>query len=272
MTTPCCAPGCCEPQTPQASVAQDPDAIRQQVRQHYRAAQQSCCAPEGVTGQQVALALGYDPALLQELPPQAILSLGCGNPVALASLQPGQTVLDLGSGGGLDCMLAARAVGPTGQVIGVDMTPEMLEKARGHAAQAGLPQISFRLGEMEHLPVADGQVDVILSNCVLNLSPQKEQVLREAFRVLRPGGRLAISDVVALEALPEQVAQNLAAWGGCIAGAAHPDALRGMLQESGFVDIQVTPKPESQALIQSWFPGTGWERYVASATVEARKP
>ena len=160
----------------------------------------------------------------------ANLGLGCGNPIALASLRPGETVLDLGSGAGFDCFLAARAVGETGRVIGVDMTHEMLRKARANAAQGGYTQVEFRLGEIEHLPVADASVDVIISNCVINLSPEKAQVFRDAFRVLKPGGRLAVSDVVATAPFPAEVQQDLALRAGCVAGASLLDDLEGMLR------------------------------------------
>jgi len=197
--------------------------------------------------------------------------LGCGNPQAIAALRPGETVLDLGSGGGIDCFLAARQVGQTGKVIGVDMTPEMIDRAREGAAKAGLPNVEFRLGEIEHLPVADGTADVILSNCVINLSPDKPAVFREAFRVLKPGGRLAISDIVATAPLPEQVRKSVELYVGCVAGAVMIDELKLMLTDIGFVDIRIEPNERSREIIREYAPGSDLEDHVVSATIEARR-
>jgi SAM-dependent methyltransferase len=216
--------------------------------------------------------LGYSSDELAAVPEGADLGLGCGNPQAIAALRPGETVLDLGSGAGFDCFLAARQVGPAGQVIGVDMTPQMVAKARENARGAQVGNVEFRLGEIEHLPVNDASVDVILSNCVLNLSPSKALVINEAFRVLRPGGRLAISDVVATAPIPERFRGTEAALTGCIGGAAQVDELERMLIEAGFADVAVRPRPESRTFIKDWMPGSGIEEYVASATVEATKP
>jgi SAM-dependent methyltransferase len=219
-----------------------------------------------------AQAYGYSTEDTSAVPQGANLGLGCGNPIALASLRPGETVLDLGSGAGFDCFLAARAVGETGRVIGVDMTHEMLRTARAHAAQGGYPQVEFRLGEIEHLPVADASVDVIISNCVINLSPEKAQVFREAFRVLKPGGRLAVSDVVATAPFPDEVQHDLALLAGCVAGASFLEDLEGMLHDAGFVDIRIQPKDESKTFIREWVPGTNIADYLISATIEAVKP
>ncbi len=206
------------------------------------------------------------------MPAGADLGLGCGNPQAIAALQPGETVLDLGSGAGFDCFLAVRQVGPSGLVIGVDMTAEMVTKARQNAEKAGYGNVEFRLGEIEHLPVADASVDVIISNCVINLSPDKFQVFREAFRVLRPGGRLAISDIVTTAPLPEEVRHDLALYAGCIAGAATIMEIEAMLREAGFKQIRIQPKDESRQLIREWAPGRKIEDFIVSATIEAVKP
>jgi SAM-dependent methyltransferase len=216
-------------------------AVRAAVRARYgaiaagRAA--SCCGSAGSTSAAVTL---YESPEVADLPAEiAGLSLGCGDPLALASLQPGQTVLDLGSGAGLDCFLAAQRVGPTGRVIGVDMTPEMLDRARANAQKLGLTHVEFRLGEIEHLPVADASVDVIISNCVINLSPDKPAVFREAFRVLKPGGRLSVSDVLAERSLPESLRADLESWGACVSGALPVTEYVAALEAAGFVDIQV---------------------------------
>ena len=202
------------------------------------------------------------------------MGLGCGNPVALASLRPGETVVDLGSGGGFDCFLAAKQVGDTGQVIGVDMTPDMLSKARANAAKIQAENVEFRLGEIEHLPVADNTADIIMSNCVINLSPDKLSVYRDAYRILKPGGRLVISDIVALVPLPEEIQQNLALVSACVGGAATIDATRDMLTEAGFENITITPKDESRKMISEWTSGDSQDAgdYVVSAYIEATKP
>lgn len=233
----------------------------------------SCCgATNDGTAGAISLGLGYSDEELADIPEGANMGLGCGNPQAIASLRPGETVLDLGSGGGFDCFLAARAVGDGGRVIGVDMTPEMIVKSRGNAEKADFGNVDFRLGELENLPVADAIVDVIISNCVINLSPEKEKVFSEAFRVLRPGGRLAISDVVATAKMPEEIKNDLAFHTGCIAGASAIDDLEVMLHRTGFEKIRIAPKAESKAFIRDWMPGSKIEDYVVSATIEAVKP
>ena len=240
---PCCAPGCCS--TDAASQAPCPQPSSQE--------------------------LGYSPGELSALPEGADLGLGCGNPQAIAALRPGETVLDLGSGGGIDCFLAAGQVGEAGKVIGVDMTPEMIDRARNGAAKANLRNVEFRLGEIEHLPVADGTVDVILSNCVINLSPDKPAVFREAFRVLKPGGRLAVSDIVATAPLPEDVRTNIELHLGCVAGAATIGELESMLRDAGFANVRIEPNEHSREIIREYAPGSGVENYVVSATIEARR-
>lgn len=235
-------------------------------------ASSGCCGPSAGDATATAAALGYDPAAAAAAPAGSNLGLGCGNPLAIQQLPAGATVLDLGSGAGFDAFLAARAVGPTGRVIGVDMTPEMLQAARANAAKAGLSNVEFRLGEIEHLPVADASVHVILSNCVINLSPEKQQVFREAFRVLKPGGRLAISDIVAAAPLPQELRADLELHTGCVAGAATIDELRGMLTTAGFTDVRIEPKQELQPVVDGWFPGRGLEGLVASASIQAQKP
>lgn len=264
---------------------QQDDKIRDGVRERYAeianagdstnggccCSSTSCCAPDAL-GQPVASAkLGYSDDDLAVVPEGANMGLGCGNPRAIAALKHGETVLDLGSGGGFDCFLVARQVGETGRVIGVDMTPDMISKARANADKDGYANVEFRLGETEHLPVADNSADVILSNCVINLSPDKPQVYREAFRVLRPGGRLAISDVVAVGDLPENVSDDLDAYCGCIAGAIPAEEVEALLREIGFVEIAVEIKQESGEFIKNWLPDSGFENYVRSAEIIARK-
>jgi SAM-dependent methyltransferase len=252
---------------------QDHDQTRAQVREAYAKVAKGadgcavgCCGTQGGG----SLALGYSADELAQVPEGADLGLGCGNPHAIASLRSGETVLDLGSGAGFDCLLAARRVGPTGRVIGVDMTPEMISKARDNVRRVAASNVEFRLGEIEHLPVPDGSIDVVLSNCVINLSPDKAAVFREAFRVLRPGGRLAISDVVATAVMPDALAQSLEALTGCVAGAASVETVRALLAEAGFVDVSVEPRPDSAATLGACMPGA--EGYVASATIRAHKP
>lgn len=255
----------------------NPDETRRLVEAQYgriaRGAEPGCCGPTGCGPAETASArLGYSEEDRRAVPEGSDLGLGCGNPRAIASLLPGETVLDLGSGAGFDAFLAAREVGAQGRVIGVDMTPDMVRKARGNAARGDYANVEFRLGEIEHLPVGDASVDVIISNCVLNLSPDKPAVLREAFRVLKPRGRLAISDVVALRALPPAIQADVAALTGCVSGAVSVTELERMLTEAGFRDVRVQPKAESADFIRDWIPGSGIERHVSSAYVEGRKP
>jgi arsenite methyltransferase len=246
--------------------------IRDEVRRRYGATARgdSCCA-DGCCTLTTATDLGYstEDAALGD---GANLGLGCGNPIAIASLQPGQTVLDLGSGAGFDCFLAARAVGPTGKVIGVDMTHEMLSKARENAQKNGFSNVEFRLGEIEALPVADNSIDVIISNCVINLSPEKSRVFSEAFRVLKSNGRVAVADMVATAPLPDEIKADWGAYTGCMAGASEIGNLERMLADAGFKDIKIAPKDASRSFIREWLPGKGVEDYVVSATIEATKP
>jgi SAM-dependent methyltransferase len=216
--------------------------------------------------------IGYSSDDLASVPDGADLGLGCGNPSAIAALKPGETVLDLGSGGGLDCFLASPQVGPSGRVIGVDMTPDMLDKARRNAAVGGYDNIEFRLGEIEHLPLADGSVDAIISNCVVNLSPDKPAVYAEALRVLRPGGRLAISDIVALATLPEELKADMALLTGCVSGASLIGELEEMLVGLGFEDVRIRTSAKSAQFVDEWVPGSNVQDYAASANIEAVKP
>ena len=267
------------------------DRIRQNVRQHYERSLQrkSCCSGSSCCGadqsreaatsccesapaHDYALALGYNPEELAAAPLAAEASLGCGNPQGIAELQPGETVVDLGSGAGLDCFLAASRVGEMGQVIGVDMTPDMVSTARHNAVQLGKSNVSFRLGEIEHLPVADGTADVIISNCVINLSPRKAEVFREAYRLLKPGGRLAIADTVATAPLPAEARRDLDLWASCLAGAATIGELEQMLGSAGFCEIRITPKDESREMIRTWAPGVAVTDCIVSAYIEAIKP
>ena len=233
----------------------DATTIKEQVRQHYgeiadkvqKSVPASCCGPaadccsSGDTSSQIELLDtmygAQDTAGLPETVTEA--SLGCGNPTAIASLRPGETVLDLGSGGGIDCFIAARQVGPTGHVIGLDMTPEMLRLANANKAKIGADNVEFRQGEIERMPVDDASVDIIISNCVINLSPDKDAVFAEAFRVLKPGGRLAVSDIVTRGTLPEAVRRSIEAWAGCIAGALDEDKYLGKIRNAGFADVRV---------------------------------
>lgn len=260
------------------------DEIRSAVRKNYGkiaasgqagcgCSTSSCCGISNDTAAaNISSSLGYSAEDVRAVPKGANLGLGCGNPQAIAALTSGETVLDLGSGGGFDCFLAAREVGENGHVIGVDMTSEMITKARRNAEKSGLQNIEFRLGELENLPVVDGIIDVIISNCVINLSPEKEKVFSEAFRVLKPGGRLAVSDIVATAELPDNLKKDMALHTGCVAGASFIGDLETLLHRAGFQNIEIKPKAESRSFIREWFPGSVIEDYVVSATIEALKP
>ena len=260
--------------------------IRQEVRDRYGSIAaagntangcgvSSCCSGDSAPGSttcSTANELGYSADELHSPPDGADLGLGCGNPQALAALQTGETVLDLGSGAVIDCFLAVRKVGDTGRVIGVDMTPEMLQRARDNARQAETPNVEFRLGEIEHLPVADSSIDVIISNCVINLSPDKPAVFREALRVLKRGGRLIVADIVANAPLPDAVRADVALHVGCIAGAATIDETKSMLVEAGFEGVSIDVNEASRQVIGNWLPDAGLENYVVSAMITAFRP
>ena len=226
---------------------ESPNDVREAVRRRYGAV--AAGATTAPTAERIARTVGYTENQLDAVPEGANLGLGCGNPVALASLRPGEVVLDLGSGAGFDAFLAARAVGSAGRVIGVDMTEEMIAKARANAVKAGLPNVEFRLGTIEALPVDDASVDAIISNCVINLSPDKPAVFREAFRVLRPGGRLMLSDLVALGELPASVRQSMAAYVGCVAGVSLKDEYLAMLRMAGFDRVDVVGEKSAAAML-----------------------
>jgi arsenite methyltransferase len=267
----------------------DPATQRQVVRERYARIASSgaaetdgsdccvtdeCCAGEtaGPEPAETAEQLGYSQQDLESVDGEANLGLGCGNPQTIASLAEGETVLDLGSGAGFDCFLAAQEVGESGRVVGVDMTPEMVEKARENAAENGSDTVEFRLGEIEHLPVADASVDVVISNCVVNLSPDKPQVFRESFRVLRPGGRLAVSDVVLTADVPEAVRADPDSVASCVAGASTADRLRELLAEAGFEQVDVSPKEDSDRFISEWDDELDVSDFLVSASITGRKP
>jgi len=257
--------------------------IRTAVREQYRkmavlddfgycALGSSCCNKPNSHSKNTLKNLGYSDTNINQVPEEAHMCLGCGNPKAIASLKQGETVLDLGSGGGFDCLLASKEVGESGQVIGVDMTPEMISKARANAEKSGCKNVEFRLGEIEYLPVADEIVDVIISNCVVNLSPEKMRVFNESFRVLKPSGRLIISDIVATSVLPDTFKKDIMTYTRCILGASSIHEIHDMLKEAGFVQIEIKPKLESKEFIQNWMPDSKLEDYIVSASIEAIKP
>jgi SAM-dependent methyltransferase len=265
------------------------EKIREVVREGYaRVATQgeSCCG--GSAPEQLAESIGYSEADLAGLPEGANMGLSCGNPTALAELREGEVVLDLGAGGGFDVFLAGPRVGSSGRAIGIDMTAEMLAKARGGIAayreRTGLANVEFRLGEIEHLPVADASVDAVISNCVINLSPDKPQVWREIGRVLRPGGRVAVSDLALLKPLPVKIREMVAAMVGCLAGAISIDETERAATEAGLIDVRIEPKPGYvetmtewkdplwQKVVESLPEGSDPADYVASVNVTARRP
>lgn len=234
-----------------------------------RGERRSCCSADT---NPVSVQLGYSGEQLKNIPEGADPGLGCGNPIELASIRRGETVLDLGSGAGFDCFIAAREVGEEGKVIGVDMTPEMIEKARRSAERAGIRNVEFRLGEIENLPVEDNSVDVVISNCVVNLADDKQAVYDEAFRVLKPGGILVISDILARVTLPDELKQDENLVAGCIGGAIPAEELYPIIEKAGFTDILITPKHNSTDIISGWQPGSNIEDYIFSAYIFAIKP
>lgn len=272
------------------------EELKKAVRQGYAEvakAESTCCTPADTCcggadpAQDISRKIGYTDEDIQAVPEGSNLGLGCGNPVALASLKDGETVLDLGSGAGFDCFLAAGQVGKEGKVIGVDMTPEMLEKARENARKGGFENVEFRLGEIEHLPVADGSADAIISNCVINLVPDKRAVFNDAFRVLKPGGRLMVSDIVLLKGLPDVILNSVTAYVGCLAGAIMKDEYIGAIESAGFTEVEITEEksfpielmandPTAKAVIENMdIPGeelADIAQSVLSISVRALKP
>ena len=247
----------------------------------------SCCGPTTISVDDLAEQVGYERGELEALPGGANMGLSCGNPTAIAALREGEVVLDLGAGGGFDVFLAGPRVGASGRAIGVDMTPEMVSKARANVAHyreaTGLDNVEFRLGEIEHLPVADASVDVVISNCVLNLSTDKSRAWREMFRVLKPGGRVAVSDIALLKALPDEAKRTVEDWVGCVAGAVLVEDLRALMADAGFEGIELTPKADYvDAMMRAGdplytrlagiLPGGSPADYITSADIRARRP
>lgn len=295
----CCTTDCCA----EAPTSREADNLREKVREGYAAianrgsgavekdsscGEGGCCGSKSVDAEALAKSVGYSESELATMPDGANMGLSCGNPTAIASLRPGEVVLDLGSGGGFDAFIAGPKVGARGRVIGVDMTPEMISKARKNAQayrdQSKLDNVEFRLGEIEHLPVADASVDVVISNCVLNLSPDKPQVWREIARVLKPGGRVAVSDLALLKPLPDSVREMVEALVGCVAGAVLVQDTDRMMQEAGLGQIKLTSKPQYIKAMTNWedplyrriaeaIPaGETAADFITSLNIEARRP
>ncbi len=262
------------------------DKYRQNVRDSYAKVaradnsgqccgiEKSCCgvSDEATINTLISTRLGYSDKDINNVPEGADMGLGCGNPKAIAALRCGEIVVDLGAGGGFDCFLSAHEVGESGYVIGIDMTPDMVTKARDNAEKGEYSNVEFRLGEIENLPVADNTADVIISNCVINLSPDKLRVFKEAFRILKPGGRLAVSDVVATVELPEEMRNDDELIAGCMGNASLIEELEAMIKKAGFSDIHIESKDESKEFIRDWAPGRNVTDYVVSATIEGVKP
>lgn len=292
---------CCNTRNVSSDCCSESNDVREQVRDGYAKIAQTgsltsvtgvesggCCGVSALTAEKLAQQIGYSAEEIRNLPEGSNMGLSCGNPTAIASLKPGEVVLDLGSGGGFDVFLAGPKVGPTGRVIGVDMTPQMLTKARRNIASyqqsTGLSNVEFRLGEIEHLPVSDASVDVVISNCVINLSPDKPQVWREIARVLKPGGRVAVSDMALLRPLPPHVNQMIEALVGCVSGAVLLEDYRQMIISAGLTRVSLLPKPEYitalanfkdplyQKIVEALPPGSSVEDFVTSVDVAAYKP
>ncbi len=279
----------CQPQTEYvyylaANTVKNAEDVKREVRSAYGNVAEannqnkccgnsrSCCGVSAKPDTEYLKELGYSQEELDSVPQGCNMGLGCGNPQAIASLKPGEVVLDLGAGGGVDVFLAAKRVGPQGMVYGVDMTPEMISKARDNASKNGYPNVKFLLGEIEHLPLPNSAIDVIISNCVINLSTNKTNVFNEAFRVLKEGGRLAISDMVAYKPLPPEMLSNKELYCNCISGALTIDELKDILSNSGFTHIVIEPRESSRMFIKDWVPGSDAENYVVSAKIKAIKP
>lgn len=256
------------------------DQIRESVRDNYKKValsatdNSSCCGPTSCcsSDSDVSLQFGYSIEEIKSVPAGSNLGLGCGNPQTIAELKENEVVVDLGSGGGFDCFLASKQVGNKGKIIGVDMTPEMISKARANAHKNQYTNVEFRLGEIENLPIANDTVDVIMSNCVINLSPDKGKVFQEAYRVLKSGGRLAISDIVMTNDLPDEIRKDIQLYSGCISGSSPINELKQYLINAGFIDIQIDPKDESKEFIKDWAPGKNIDDYIVSAVIKAIKP
>ncbi|NGX31996.1 MAG: Aklanonic acid methyltransferase DnrC [Candidatus Anoxychlamydiales bacterium] len=255
--------------------------VKREVRSVYRNAakgnnqnnssKNNCCGSSS-NPNEYAKKFGYTEEELESIPQECNMGLGCGNPQNIASLKEGESVLDLGAGGGIDVFLAAKKVGPNGKVYGVDMTPEMLSKARDNALKGNYKNVEFLLGEIEHLPLPNNSIDAIISNCVVNLSTNKAQVFKESFRVLKDGGRIAISDMVAYKPLPKEMINNKELYSNCISGASTIDELKNSLSKAGFVDIVIETQKDSRQFIKDWVPGSDAENYVISAKIKAVKP
>ena len=256
------------------------DKIRRKVQEDYKkvatnkvqgcnCCSSSCCSPSDLSN--LSAQLGYSEEELKSVSDGANMGLGCGNPQAIANIKLGETVLDLGSGGGFDCFLASKKVGDTGKVIGIDMTSEMLSKARNNAKENDYKNVEFRLGEIENLPVANETVDVVISNCVINLSPNKEQVFKELYRVLKNGGRIAVSDIVLTAELPDEIKNDLSLYSACISGASYIKDLEQYMSLAGFKDIKITPKEQSKEFIKEWTPDFNIQDFIVSANIESIK-
>lgn len=266
------------------NTAKNPEEVKNEVRSAYGEVakannenkscgnSRSCCGVSAKPDSGYSQELGYSQEELQSVPEGCNMGLGCGNPQAIASLKEGEYVLDLGAGGGFDVFLAAKQVGPKGKAYGVDMTPDMVSKARNNASKNGYSNVEFLLGEIEHLPLPNNWVDAIISNCVVNLSTNKENVFNETFRVLKKGGRIAISDMVASKTLPPEMVNNKELYCNCISGAITINELESILAKAGFIDIVIEPQENSRMFIKDWVPGSDAENYVVSAKIKAVKP